>query len=393
MKICLLAPRFPFPENGGDVLRLNSIARYLKSRGHELVLLSFCFGEIKLKKEYFDLYDTIYLVKKNRISSCFFAGLFALFQRPAQVGYYFSSQFLSQVKKTTKHEVPDEYIAHLLRMAPYLEKTRMQDKSIVEMTDALSKTYGLAAHAKRLSVKRIVYGFEKKLIRKYELHVAKTFPKVVLVSQSDIDYLQKNIRHNGRSFCCHANGVSSTSHFTEDYNPKKICFIGNMRTLQNQDAVLYFVEEIFPLIKLSEQEAVFYIYGAEPPDKIQSLADGESIFVTGFVENLEEEIMDSCLAVAPVRIAAGIQNKVLVSMGCKVPVVMTSVISTAIPELADGINCIIRDSAMDIAESCLKLMRDSAHRKEIASAGYEAVLENYSWEKKLDGYEVLTGMQ
>lgn len=49
MKLCLLAPRFPFPENGDDVLRINSIARYLKGKGNELILISFCFGEIKLK--------------------------------------------------------------------------------------------------------------------------------------------------------------------------------------------------------------------------------------------------------------------------------------------------------------------------------------------------------
>ncbi|MBD5447443.1 MAG: glycosyltransferase family 4 protein [Treponema sp.] len=49
MKLCLLAPRFPFPENGGDVVRINSIARYLKGKGNELILISFCFGEIKLK--------------------------------------------------------------------------------------------------------------------------------------------------------------------------------------------------------------------------------------------------------------------------------------------------------------------------------------------------------
>ena len=69
MKLCLLAPRFPFPENGGDVLRINSIARYLKSKGNELILISFCFGEIRLKKEYFELYDTIYIVKKQKSTS------------------------------------------------------------------------------------------------------------------------------------------------------------------------------------------------------------------------------------------------------------------------------------------------------------------------------------
>ncbi len=48
MKNCILTPRFSFPENGGDVLRINAIARYLKTKNYELVLISFCNGEIKL---------------------------------------------------------------------------------------------------------------------------------------------------------------------------------------------------------------------------------------------------------------------------------------------------------------------------------------------------------
>ena len=81
MKLCILTPRFPFPENGGDVLRINSIARYLKAKGHELILISFCFGEIKLKKDYFDLYDTIYVVKKHKITSYLFALLFCFVKK------------------------------------------------------------------------------------------------------------------------------------------------------------------------------------------------------------------------------------------------------------------------------------------------------------------------
>ena len=109
--------------------------------------------------------------------------------------------------------------------------------------------------------------------------------------------------------------------------------------------------------------------------------------VTGFVDDLEQTISDSCLAVAPVRVAAGIQNKVLVAMGCGLPVVMTSLIARAIPELEDGLNCVIRDDAQSIADACVELMESTELRNSIGRMGYEMVQKNYSWEKKLDGYE------
>ena len=389
MKLCILTPRFPFPENGGDVLRINSIARYLKAKGHELILISFCFGEIKLKKDYFDLYDTIYVVKKHKITSCLFALLFCFVKKPIQCGYYFSFEFLRQFRQTLKNEKPDECVSHLLRMVPYLEKTHSQKKSIVEMTDALSKTYLLSSSSNQRSFKKTVYKFELSLIKRYEKYVIKNFPKIVLVSEKDVDYLKNSAKLPCDNVFFHTNGVNVLPDIPKSYNKNKICFIGNMRTLQNQDAVFYFVDEIFPLVKKGNPLAEFYIVGAEPPEKIKNLADGKSVFVTGFVEKLEEEISDSCVAVAPVRIAAGIQNKVLVAMGCGVPVVMTSLISKAIPELKNKENCIIEDTTEKTAEAILEMMSNLQLREKLSLKGYETVKYNYSWNKKLEGYEKL----
>ena len=337
------------------------------------------------------MYDTIYIVKKRKISSYIFAVLFALCRKPMQCGYYFSTGFLKQFRRTMKNECPDECVAHLLRMVPYLERMKVQKKSVVEMTDALSKTYSLSSGSKQMSPKKIVYALELGLIKKYEKHVMQTFPKVVLVSKADIEYLKERADVSGKNLYCHANGVSVGNFLHQSYDPNKICFVGNMRTLQNQDAVLYFVSEVFPIIKNANPNATFHIVGAESPEKIRSLADGKSIFVTGFVENLEAAISDSCIAVAPVRIAAGIQNKVLVAMGCGIPVVMTSLISKAIPELADRKNCLIRDSAESTAEICIQLMQDTEFRGRISLAGYETVRKCYSWNERLEGYEEIPG--
>ena len=91
--------------------------------------------------------------------------------------------------------------------------------------------------------------------------------------------------------------------------------------------------------------------------------------------------------VAPVRIAAGIQNKVLVAMANGIPVVMTSLIAKAIPELQDGINCMICDEISAFAESCLRLMENKDLRNSVAKQGFEIVKEHYSWERQLAGYE------
>ena len=76
-------------------------------------------------------------------------------------------------------------------------------------------------------------------------------------------------------------------------------------------------------------------------------------------------------------------------MGCGVPVVLTSLIAGAIPELKDGKNCFIKDNAEIFAESCIKIMTEENTHSSISKAGYEVVKNNYSWNEKLEGYEIL----
>lgn len=384
MKICILTPRFPFPENGGDVLRINNIARYLKSHGHKLVLVSFHDGGADARLAA-TLYDKVYLVKRNKAVSAINSLLFLLRGKPIQCGYYFSGAFREKFREVVSVEKPDRYLSHLLRMVSYLEGEGLNGVSVVEMTDALSKTYAMVTNAKGSNLKKMIYRVERRLIRRYERHVAERFPKVVLVSREDVDFLKSSCPKSG-SLSVYTNGVDLFPSKCE-YNPDKICFVGNMRTLQNQDAAIFFAKEVFPLVKRNRPNAKFYIIGAQPSKEIIDLGAADSdIVVTGFVDDLYAEVKDSCVAVAPVRIAAGIQNKVLVAMAMGVPVVLSELISSAIPELNDGENCYICSQAADIANACIKLMINGSLRNKISKAGYQTVETNYSWNEKLDGY-------
>lgn len=386
MKICILTPRFPFPENGGDALRINNIARYLKLKGHKLILVSFCEKEKQeIGKEAKDLYDHIFVKKRYHILSAIYSFIYLLCGKPIQCGYYHSMGYKRLLKDVIEKYNLDIFIAHLLRMVPYVESIGAVDKTIVEMTDLLSTTYGLSSKAKGSKLKKIMYLLEKERIANYERHTIDIFPKVVLVSSEDINRISTSQTTNV-SF--HTNGVDICQSLPKTYDRNKICFLGNMRTLQNQDAVIFFVNEVFPKILEANRNAKFYVVGAEPPQKIKSLSN-DNIIVTGFVEDILTVIADSCMTIAPVRIASGIQNKVLISMAHRIPVVLTSLISKTIPELQNGVNCFIEDDANGMAETCLGLMNDVELRDVIARNSYNMVKESYSWKNKLDGYEII----
>ncbi|MDR1250348.1 MAG: hypothetical protein LBK63_13740 [Treponema sp.] len=192
MKICILTPRFPFPENGGDVLRINNICRYLKNKGHTLILASYCSQNDIDNQNIIPeaIYDKIYYIKRRKLVSLANSIWALLLGKPIQIGYYFSFAYLFNFKKIIKKENPDLYIAHLLRMVPYLNFCHLQDKSIVEMTDALSKAYGLIDSSSLFSLKKYIYLIEKKRIAAYENQVIKIYRKCILVSQKDKEYFE-----------------------------------------------------------------------------------------------------------------------------------------------------------------------------------------------------------
>lgn len=388
MNICILTPRFPYPQYGGDALRINEVAKHLKLQGHKLILVSLSDEANPPVAQAQQLYDKVYFVKRNKVMSLLIGAFNFLLGKPIQCGYYSSGAYRRLLREVIQKEQPDLYISHLLRMVPYLSELHLEQKSVIEMTDALSKTYILSSKAQGVGLLKYVYQLEQRLIARYEKYVTTHYPKVVLVSQADIDYLKNTIQGDTSSLALHSNGVGYVESISTSYDTDKICFMGNMRSMQNQDAAIYFANEIFPLIKQKRPTAKFYIVGSLPPGNIQAL-ESDDIIITGFVDDLEGFLQDACLLVAPIRVAAGIQNKVLVGMGCGIPVVLTSLISHAIPELTDEDNCLIRDGEQPFADACLRLMSDPSLRNSMAQQGYEMVKKHYSWEEKLRGFEQL----
>ena len=288
MNICILTPRFPMPENGGDVLRINNIARYLKQNGHTVYLISYCDTIpnedcIKMVKQ---VYDEVIFIQRRKLKSLLYSLLFFIRGKPIQCGYYYSRKYLNVLKQFIREYKPELFISHLIRMTTYLTKLHLESMSIVEMTDALSKTYSLSSVCSGFSLKKIIYRFERSLTQKYEQYIIKRFPKVILVSKADIEYLGN---HSNTMF--YTNGINCIEN-NNNYNLNKICFVGNMRTLQNQNAVLRFYNDILPIIKQKVKTVQFHIIGAQPSVLIKNLHNGIDVFVTGFVDSVEQYISD-----------------------------------------------------------------------------------------------------
>jgi polysaccharide biosynthesis protein PslH len=167
-------------------------------------------------------------------------------------------------------------------------------------------------------------------------------------------------------------------------------FTGTMDYPPNVDAVAWFATEILPMIRRVIPVAQFYIVGSCPSAAVTRLAQLEGVFVTGRVHDVRPYVAHATAAVAPMRIARGIQNKVLEAMSMGKPIVLTSGALEGI-EAVPGEDVILADSAEEVAAACCRLAT-TADGVAIGAAARTRIVRDYDWSARLRRFDDLLRM-
>jgi sugar transferase (PEP-CTERM/EpsH1 system associated) len=388
MNILFIANRFPYPPYRGDKLKIYNIARRLKARGHTLYLITF----IQDKKDYkyirelekvFEKTEFVYLPKKKSLTNILknvFSG------DPLQVLYFRSKELKEKVNRFISENSIDIIHTQHLRMAQYAADIKSIPR-ILDLPDAYSMYWQRRYRLKKSPFSKLFAYIEYKKILNYE-DILKKFNLSLVCSEEDKQYLKKTRGINNIEIL--PNGVD-TDEFARNgtgYDiDNRIIFTGNMSYSPNIDAVLYFVNEIFPGLLHKFPNLKLYIAGQSPGSKIKEL-ESENIVVTGFVKDLSREYELSTVAVSPVRYGAGTLNKVLEPMAMGVPVVMSKVGFEGL-EIRSGEGAVIAETKDDFIREISRLLSSKEARTEVGQKGLEIVRARFSWDAvvtRLEGY-------
>ncbi len=160
-----------------------------------------------------------------------------------------------------------------------------------------------------------------------------------------------------------------------------VVFTGAMDYWPNIDAVTWFVQEILPALRQARPNIVFFIVGRNPAPAVNALA-GKDVVVTGTVDDVRPYLQHAAVVVAPLRVARGIQNKVLEAMAMARPVVA----STSCAEAVDarvGQDLLAAETAQDFVREIDGLLADAGKAARIGQLGRQRVVNNYSWSAHL----------
>lgn len=160
-----------------------------------------------------------------------------------------------------------------------------------------------------------------------------------------------------------------------------LVFTGSMDWMPNEDAILYFAEQILPRIAASLPEVKVTVVGRNPTPTLVELASREPrITLTGRVDDVRPFVDRSAVYIVPIRVGGGTRIKIYEAMGMGRAVVSTTIGAEGLP-LKDGEEIVLADEPDRFADEVVRLVKDDAARAKIEAAARKAVVERFGWDK------------
>ena len=216
-------------------------------------------------------------------------------------------------------------------------------------------------------------------LQRYESQKSPDFSINIMMSEIDATILKEEASAAVTAII--PNGVD-TEYFTPRRGEEKTALIytGGMNMYANKDAILYFIDQIWPLVKAKSPQCIFYAVGQDPPEEMHRIAEKDpSVRVTGYVDDVRPYIARSMVYVVPLRVGGGTRLKVLDAMAQGKAIVSTSIGCEGI-DVSPGDNIVIADSPALFAEEVLYLLKNIDRCHEIGNAARAMVTTRYSWE-------------
>jgi sugar transferase (PEP-CTERM/EpsH1 system associated) len=386
-ELLYLVHRIPYPPNKGDKIRSYHLLEHL-AQHHRVHLGTFIDdeGDRKYIEKVRNLCGETCFVNLHpgmaRVRSL--SGL--LCGKPLTLPYYWNPRLQAWVNHVLGARPVENILIFSSGMAQYVSRVR-HIRRIIDFVDIDSDKWMQYSRSAGWPM-NWMYRREARLLLGYEKEVARAFDSATFVSETEAGLFHQLLPEAAAKVTHFNNGVdanyfSPQNIYLNPYPQGKhiLVFTGAMDYRANIDAVAWFARSVFPAIRAKLPEVEFYIVGMRPSSAVAALAAFPGIRVTGSVPDVRPYLAHASLVVAPLRIARGIQNKILEAMAMEKIVI-------ASPSAAEGIHArreeelVVALDEQDFARRVISFLQNSAHPG-ICRAARMRVLEDYSWKNGL----------
>jgi glycosyltransferase involved in cell wall biosynthesis len=382
-KILIVAPRLPSPEGKADGMTVFFLVKHLAEKGHSIHLPTFEDHDVDQPRAIEQLrslctnLDIIPLSKtKGKLNVA--RGVFS--RTPMQNHYYDSRRMQSAIDRALREFQPDVVYGHLIRVAKYLDRDIPAPKILAMQVSQTLNLGRLVGNVESFLIRQF-YKHEYERVRRYEPQMLGRFDRVLLISPHDKNAIDPHDHQDNVFFSPHGIDVSYYARPEQEVPqvPNSLIMNGDFGTPTNVDAILYFHRQIFPAIKARVPDVRLFVVGRNPVSEVRKLETDPAVTVTGRVPDIRTYLHQASVAIDPLRIGAGLQNKVLVSMAARLPVVATSVANEGI-NAEPGHVIAIADDETAFANKVIEFLENKRLREQVGSAAQQFMFERWTWE-------------
>jgi sugar transferase (PEP-CTERM/EpsH1 system associated) len=398
MKLLFLAHRIPYPPNKGDKIRSYHELRALAERGHEVHLLAFADDarDIGYQVDLAKLCADVQVIPLDRRRGQLRALRALAGSVPLSLGFYAARSMHQAVRRRLAEAQFDALFVYSSTMAQYVP-SELAARTVVDLVDVDSAKW--RDYAERVSPPLSwIYRLEHQRLRRYEHELVARHAYTLLTTPREAELLNELDEFTRRArLRTLTNGVD-LAHFRPapwrlsvldkmplnerqwfaDPSAPRLVFTGAMDYYANVEGVRYFVEEVWPLIREREPRAEFLIVGSNPTEEVRQLGKRPGVTVTGFVADVRPYLQAATACVVPLRIARGVQNKVLEAMAAGKALAATSEAVAGL-NVTDGEEALLANSPRKLAEHAVNLIRDEKLRLELGENARRFVQEEHDW--------------
>jgi sugar transferase (PEP-CTERM/EpsH1 system associated) len=382
-----LTHRIPYPPNKGDKVRSHHLLRFLAAR-YAVHLGTFVDDEAdRVHAGALGPLCASLHVASIRATRARMRSLGSLLAGEAlTLGYYRDDGLARWVRDTVARHGIRRAVAFSSAMAQYV--TALPDVHVVvDFVDVDSAKWEEYGRTRRWPLSGL-FRREGDRLLSYERAVARRADASVFVTPAEADLFRRKAPecaarvwsvHNGVDTAYFAPDAAHASPFAPDEDA--IVFTGAMDYWPNIDAVCWFAREVLPAIRTTRPRARFHIVGMQPAPTVQALARLPGVAVTGRVPDVRPYLAHARVVVAPLRVARGIQNKVLEAMAMARPVVATSCAAEGL-SATPGTELAVADEPPAFAAAVIEAMTPGP----AAARGMAArarVVADYDWSANL----------
>jgi sugar transferase (PEP-CTERM/EpsH1 system associated) len=400
--LLFLCHRIPYPPNKGDKIRSFHLLRHL-SQHFDIYLASFVD----------DPQDWPWVpeVEKYCRAACIrplkpwlatLRSVKGLLGGEALSIPYYADKTLSQwvASVSSEHDIRHA-IVYSSSMAQFMPaKEHKFQRKVIDFVDVDSDKWAQYAAQSRLPL-RWIYQREARCLLGLEQVLAHDFDAGLFVSSSEAALFHKLSPETAHKVGFYNNGVN-TDYFSPDldeaagtkspFSPgcRPLVFTGAMDYWPNIDAVVWFANEVFPSLKNEYPKLKFYVVGSNPSKVVKQLASIDGVSVTGRVEDVRPYLKYCLASVAPMRIARGVQNKVLEGMAMARPVIVSRKGLEGI-EASDPDEVLIAETLEDYRVRIAELF--AGDHDQIGERARLRVQESFDWDANLPEVVFLLGRE